>query len=301
MADIILHHYPLSPYAEKARTALGIKRAAWRSVIIPVIMPKPDLMPLTGGYRKTPVMQIGADIYCDTQLILRELERRIPSPSLYPAGTRGLADGIAWWAERSLFNVAVGVTFAKTGGQLPPGFREDRTQFSGRDLNVERIRAAEPRLLADYRAQLQWLEENLSGGRKFLLCDAPSVADCALYLMVWFARRPRPELFAPFPHIDAWAERMKAIGHGTPTETDGKEALAIAKAATPTPVKAVHDGSGPALGARVTVAADDSGRDPVAGELLALAQDEIVISRADPAVGAIHQHFPRVGFVLAAA
>lgn len=300
MADIILHHYPLSPYAEKARTALGIKRAAWRSVIIPVIMPKPDLMPLTGGYRKTPVMQIGADIYCDTQLIVRELERRIPSPSFYPAGTRGLADGIGWWAERSLFNVAVGVTFAKTGDQLPQAFRDDRAKFSGRTFDPERTRAAEPRLLADYRAQLQWLEENLSGGRAFLLADQPSAADAALYHMVWFVRRPRPELFTSFPSVSAWADRMKEIGHGTPTETDAKEALAIAKAATPSPVKAVHDGSGPALGSQVTVAADDSGRDPISGELLSLAADEIVIRRDDPAVGTIHQHFPRVGFVLTA-
>ena len=300
MAEIVLHHYPLSPYAEKARVALGIKQAAWRSVIIPTIMPKPDLMPLTGGYRKTPVMQIGADIYCDTQLILRELDRRIPEPTLYPAGTRGLADGIAWWAERSLFNIAVGVTFARTGDQLPPGFREDRTKFSGRELNLERLRAAEPRLVADYVAQLRWLEENLSGGRDFLLADRPSAADCALYHMVWFAIRPRPELFAGFPKTVAWSGRMKAIGHGTPTETDSKDALAIAKAATPAPVAAIHDGGGPALGQAVTVTPDDSGRDPVTGALLSLAPDEIVIRRDDPNVGTIHQHFPRVGFVLAA-
>ncbi len=43
------------------RVAFGIKGLAWKSVIIPRILPKPDLMPLTGGYRKTPVLQIGAD------------------------------------------------------------------------------------------------------------------------------------------------------------------------------------------------------------------------------------------------
>jgi glutathione S-transferase len=78
MSDMILHHYPASPFSEKVRVAFGIKGLAWKSVIIPRILPKPDLMPLTGGYRKTPVLQIGADIYCDTQLILREIERRAP-------------------------------------------------------------------------------------------------------------------------------------------------------------------------------------------------------------------------------
>ena len=86
MTDIILHHYETSPYSEKVRLGLGLKGLAWASVEIPIIMPKPDLTALTGGYRKTPVLQIGADIYCDSQLIMRELERRYPSPSFYPAG-----------------------------------------------------------------------------------------------------------------------------------------------------------------------------------------------------------------------
>src|ERR1700754_5213131 len=84
MTEVILHHYLTSPYAEKVRKALGIKRLAWRSVTIPVIMPKPDLMPLTGGYRKTPVRRIGADIYCGTQLMRREVERPLAEPSLSP-------------------------------------------------------------------------------------------------------------------------------------------------------------------------------------------------------------------------
>ena len=96
MTDMILHHYETSPYAEKVRLGLGLKGLAWASVEIPVIMPKPDLTALTGGYRKTPVLQIGADLYCDSQLIMRELERRHPSPSFYPAG-RGAADALAWW------------------------------------------------------------------------------------------------------------------------------------------------------------------------------------------------------------
>src|SRR5215472_5984710 len=87
MADIILHHYETYPYSEKVRLGLGLKGLAWGSVEIPVIMPKPHLTALTGGYRKTPVLQIGADIYCDSQLIMRELERRHPTPSFYPPAT----------------------------------------------------------------------------------------------------------------------------------------------------------------------------------------------------------------------
>src|SRR5262249_12562898 len=110
MTDIILHHYDTSPYAEKVRIGLGLKGLAWASVELPQIMPKPKLTALTGGYRKTPVLQIGADIYCDSQLIMRELERRYPTPSFYPAG-RGPADALAWWAEKTTFTPAAGLLF----------------------------------------------------------------------------------------------------------------------------------------------------------------------------------------------
>src|SRR5438270_16915 len=93
MTDIILHHYDTSPYSEKVRLGFGLKGLAWASAELPQIMPKPNLTALTGGYRKTPVLQIGADIYCDSQLIMRELERRYPTPSFYPAAGVGLAHG----------------------------------------------------------------------------------------------------------------------------------------------------------------------------------------------------------------
>ena len=137
MADVFLHHFDLSPFAEKARLMLGFKRLAWCSVQIPIIMPKPDFTVLTGGYRKTPVLQIGADIYCDSQLIMRELERRHPSPSFYPAG-RGAADALAWWAEKTTFSPAAGILFAKRPDTLPEGFLEDRAELSP---NRERSRS----------------------------------------------------------------------------------------------------------------------------------------------------------------
>ena len=93
MPDLILHHYPGSPFSEKIRLVLGYKKLAWKSVIVPAIMPKPDVVALTGGYRKTPVLQLGADIYCDTALIARVLERLAPAPSRWrPAASR--------WASR---------------------------------------------------------------------------------------------------------------------------------------------------------------------------------------------------------
>ena len=69
MSELILHQYAGSPFSEKVRALLGYKQVSYRMVDIPMIMPRPYVIPLTGGYRKTPVLQIGADIYCDTALI----------------------------------------------------------------------------------------------------------------------------------------------------------------------------------------------------------------------------------------
>src|ERR1700732_4697923 len=100
---IILHHFEKSPFSEKVRVVFGLKNIEWTSVLISRIMPRPDLMPLTGGYRRTPVMQVGADIYCDTACILRALDRLLPGPTLFPNGEAGLSTPIAYWAEKALF------------------------------------------------------------------------------------------------------------------------------------------------------------------------------------------------------
>src|SRR5882672_7004284 len=129
--ELILHHYDFSNYAEKARLALGYKGLAWRSVIIPPVAPKPDLTPLTGGYRRTPVLQIGADIFCDTHLILRELERQKPSPTLYPQGLTATADMIAYWAEHQLFRPMSLYVSGTNMDLLPQNLQADRSAMRG--------------------------------------------------------------------------------------------------------------------------------------------------------------------------
>ncbi len=131
---IILHHFDRSPFSEKIRVVFGFKGLSWRSVRIPQIMPKPDLMPLTGGYRRTPVMQIGADVFCDTQIIIREIERRFPSPTLFPPGAAGVPWGLSSWTDRAFFQNAVNLVFGTLGPKVPQAFVEDRSQLRGRQV-----------------------------------------------------------------------------------------------------------------------------------------------------------------------
>ena len=304
--EIIFHHYKTSPFSEKVRVVFGMKGLTWRSVEIPNMMPKPDLMPLTGGYRKTPVMQIGADIYCDTQIILRELERRCPEPAVIPDA--GLSFGVALWTDRPFFQATVPLVFGEIGPTIPEAFKKDREKlFPERPFNYEQMKAAIPLFKDQWRAHAGLIDAQLADGRKFVHGDAPSVDDAHCHMNVWFLK----SFFAPtadallgeFARIRPWFERITALGHGHPVAMGAKEALAIAKAATSEalPRADAHDPNGRKPGDRVSVMPDDYGRDPVVGEIVFSTAQEIAIKRNDPQVGDVVVHFPRAGFVVKAA
>jgi glutathione S-transferase len=304
MSEIIFHHYWTSPFSEKVRIIFGMKKLAWRSVEIPNMMPKPDLIPLTGGYRKTPVMQIGADIYCDTQLIIRELERRFPQNPVVRDG--GLSYGVGLWTDRPFFQATVPIVFAEIGPMVPEAFKKDREKlFPERPFSYEQMKAASPMFRDQWRAHLALISDSLAtSGKPFLGGDTPSVVDAHCHYNVWFLAGPLSAIaegfLKEFPLVAAWYERVKAIGHGTFTQMDSKEALAIARDATPSVAgKAdAHDPNGRKPGDRVSVMADDYGRDPVVGDIVFSNAHEIAIRRNAPEVGDVVVHFPRIGFMV---
>ena len=228
------------------------------------------------------------------------------SPSFYPAGSAGTQDALAWWAEKSMFMPAVIAVFAKIGDQVPQEFKEDRAKMSGRTFDPAAMQAMLPYQMDQLRAHLDWLNRMLADGRRFMTGPAAGLADLAAYHCVWFLQRrvsPKAPPLDQFPGVLAWAERVAAIGHGKPRDMTSKEALAVAKAASVEAARAAdaHDPAGRKPGHKVTVTPDDTGKDPVAGELVASDANEIVIRRSDPAVGEVCVHFPRAGFVVAPA
>lgn len=299
MTEIILHHYAISVFSERVRLAFGLKQLSWRSVLIPTMMPKPDLLPLTGGYRRTPVMQIGADIYCDTQLILRKIESLHPKPTLYPGGSQGLSTALAWWIDKSLFWPALGVLADTLGPRIPPDFVAERKAF-GFPLGAEEVKPLLHRHLQQGAAHLDWLTDVLSDGRPFILGDSVSVADLAAYSTFWVLQTQGGEEAVarlPFEQLRAWASRVAELGHGTSTEMSAAEALEVARRAHPeaSPI-GDNDPSGLKSGTLVEVRADDTGRDAVRGQLLAADATEIVLRSEHPNIGEINIHFPQAGF-----
>ena len=219
MTTPILHHYDTSPFSEKVRLLFGLKDLAWSSVIIPVIMPKPDFTPLTGGYRRTPALQIGADVYCDTALIARVLEAAQPAPTLYPAGAP-LASLLAQWADGTLFGAAVawamqpagvGAILRDPSPEVLKGFALDRAAM--RSAGASRLTLADG--TAQLKAHLTTLNAQLAAGGPWLMGAAPSIADFSVGHCLWFIRLAKPvaHLLDGYPAIGPWLDRLLAIGH----------------------------------------------------------------------------------------
>jgi glutathione S-transferase len=298
---LILHHYDFSNFAEKARLMLGFKGLAWSAVTQPPILPKPKLTPLTGGYRRIPVLQDGADLWCDTRLIARELERRVPLPTFFPESTRGAAEAIAWWAEHQFMRPTALFVSGINADHMPEGLHEDRARLHGLPVpSIEAVRKAAIRNRHLVRPQIKWLSEMLGDGRPYLLGASPCIADFAAYHVVWFYRGRHVDCRAeldPYPRLIAWRERMAAIGHDQRSEMEPDEALAIARAATPAPPRPSEPQEGdPLPGLRARVRAADNARDWVEGEVLFIDADEIALKRSDPEVGEVAVHFPRLGY-----
>jgi glutathione S-transferase len=315
MNGLILHHYPSSPFSEKIRLVLGRKNLLqWKSVVIPAIMPKPDVLALTGGYRKTPFLQVGADIYCDSALICDVLEHVQGEPTLYPPHLKGVARVFAQWADTTLFWAAMAynlqpkgaaIAFAKAPPEALKAFGEDRKAMSS---NMTRLRPGDA--TSAYRSYLRRIA-NMVEEHDYLFGTEPCVADFATYHGLWYSRvqvPPMAEILNATPAVGEWMDRIAAIGHGMMEKFNSGDAITVAKGAEPMPPgqnllidSAFQDDHGIALGSPVTITAETFGPEPTQGVLMAATRTHYTLRREDPRAGVVHVHFPRIGYVLRAA
>ena len=302
MSDPILHHYPESLFSEKARAMLNARGVAWRSLIIPPIMPRPDTIPLTGGYRRTPVLQVGADIYCDTAAIAAWIDARGQGPTFFPAGWRLAAQTLARWIDTELFWGAVTLRFQPSNlgsffanPEAAAAFAEDRVNFS-QGATIRRVPLDEA--MARHIRFLDELEAQLGDGRPFLFGAEWTIADFSAYHVLWFvhAGGAMSDLLDAHPQARAWFGRMRAYGKPWGADVPGPEALAVAKAAEPAPLEAASDIADIPPGTLVDVGPTDYGVMPSRGELIRCDIHGIVIRREHELTGVVQVHFPRHGF-----
>jgi glutathione S-transferase len=309
--QLILHHYASSPFSEKVRLVMGYKKLVWHSVVVPAILPKPDVVALTGGYRKTPFLQVGADIYCDTALICDVLEHVQPEPTLYPPHLKGVARVFAQWADTTLFWAAMGYNLQPKGaqhvfGKAPPealkAFQEDRKAMA---TNMVRLRPGDA--TSAYRSYLRRIAHMVEE-HDYLFGLDPCIADFAAYHALWYTRvqvPPLADILNATPAVGEWMDRVASVGHGVMEKFDAADAIKVAQLAEPAPVadkllvdSAFQDDHGIPLGTLVTITPETFGTEPTQGVLLAATRTHYSIEREDARVGRVHVHFPRIGYVL---
>jgi glutathione S-transferase len=313
MANVYLHHYPASPFSEKIRALLGVLDLEWYSVETSIIMPRPLLMPLSGGYRRIPVAQIGADVYCDSKIIARALAEHAGDDTLYAPGFA--ATRVADLADTELFRIMAALSFRPQaiagllqkgagggrggggfGGVSIQDFAKDRAEYDG-GANL----AGMPIDEAD-GALLHWLTElEMSVTSGFLFGEKPSIADFSVYHPLWFLRNNpvNAPMIEAHPHVMGWLDRMQAFGQrGRVTASDGEAALAEAKASEPRALEPLAIGVDSKPGDRVRITPTDVARVPVEGELVRADAQEFAVRRTTAETGAVIAHFPRTGFAL---
>ncbi|NHQ87878.1 glutathione S-transferase [Iodobacter sp. HSC-16F04] len=300
-AALILHHYQASPYSEKVRSYLGFKRLAWQSLLMPPVLPKPDLMELTGGYRRAPVLQIGADIYCDSALIIAELEQRSLLPALASGPQAAQAELLGRLFDVDIFWRAARYLMASRVEHIPQALLDDRIAMHPHlPLQKSQLIADQAQLAIQLRALIYQLDQALSGV-DFLGGISPSAGDFAVFHTLWFLQGAHA-LEALAPNIRAvlpWMARIAAFGHGEMSSISAGDAFAAARQAKPVALAEMQNLLFKA-GQTVSVQPEGYPQESVAGELVYLDEKKIVIARQSTVCGLLHLHFPRMDYEIRA-
>jgi len=309
MTDLILHHYAMSPFAEKIRAMLGYAGLDWQSVLVPPVPPRKTLEPLAGKYRKIPVMQIGADIFCDTRAISREIARLSGKPEL---ALENCSDEIQAFVRYTDLEVFLACILSAPGGTLLGKLRKSSSLMGVVRFLIDRInmgrkasvKAVGPKQAKDIvRVHVEGLQQRLENS-PFLFGDTPTIADFSAYHSLWFIRDLGESRFIDrYPAVNSWLDRIQAFGHGQVTEITAEQALDAARQSEPRPlVEGADEKSGDVLhalhGKAVSIVPDDYGQIPVTGSLVAEHAQGWVLARENSRVGTVHVHFPKQGFVL---
>ena len=303
MSTLILHHYEMSPFSEKVRAMLGYTQLPWQSAITREMPPRPMVARLAGGYRKIPVAQMGADVFCDSRIIASEIAALGNRPALALENCTAEAQTFVQRVDLEVFFACI---MAGGSKELRATVRQsmslwDIARFAWDRINIGRtakvklpgIKQARPLLMA----HLQQVESMLAA-QPYLFGAEPCHADFSAYHSLWFVRDLGKKRFiADYPNTTAWLDRIKAFGHGTRTEISGETALQIARDAKPRAIEeaATQDA---AIGRQVVIAPSDYGRDGTEGTLVGSLPHRWILARDAADLGTVHVHFPKAGFVM---
>ncbi|MDA9798020.1 glutathione S-transferase family protein [Luminiphilus sp.] len=296
----ILYHYLASPYSEKLRLALGMAGIQWGSVIVPAQPPRPFLDVFLSGYRRIPVLQIGAHFYCDSALAFDALAE--VSDRLKPAAPLSKADELLRrHAEDRIFFAVIAAASPISVLRLLAQdlglfglfrFLKDRSGMM-KGSTVEKLsQRAAARLVEDFVMQLNGLlkQDQFLGGAH------AGYLDLCCYHPLWMASViNRETLSALPPMVQAWMRRIAALGHGRSVLVSERQIYDRVTG------DRFQDFVGELSGAfardsLVSVRPTDYARDSTEGHLVFMDEHQCVIKRNLPSGDAVFLHFPISGF-----
>jgi glutathione S-transferase len=302
MSDLILHHYWPSPFAHKIRLALGLSGVTWRSVEIPRVPPKPLLMPLTAGYRRTPVLQSGADVYCDTQNIVRALTAITDNHQLLPTDLSGKILAFTDWADGAVFNLAARVVLTSALDTAPPEFIQDRGGlYFGPNWTPEGLRSQLPGVILQLAAHLNSIDSGLGAQGGFMSNDL-SYADVTIAYLAWFIRGrwdQGPEFLQQFANIERIEREVHEAVREVYEDLSAEDALKIAANSESQSPSGVTKQCGVTLrqGMQIAIKPQAETSDPpVVGRLRYLDRARVSIDHRAPEVGDVVVHLPVAGY-----
>ena len=301
MSQFILHHYAMTPFSENIRLMLGYAQLDWQSCTTREMPPRPVLARLAGGYRKIPVAQIGADIFCDSKIIAAEIANLTQKPLLAIENLDEAQQAYIAKVDLEIFfaSLFVSSTLKLNLKVLKAMSLLDITRFFADRVNMGRkakVRAVNPLKAKQVVEQhLKDLEQRLQD--EFLFGQEPTHADFSTYHSLWFIHDlAEAPLLQAYPKILDWMTRMKAFGHGYYVPMSEQEALKAAKAEPRLIANEYRQDV--LIGEKVSIAPADYGCEPTTGILVGVMPERYILARQDPQLGIVHVHFPRQGYTL---
>lgn len=303
-APFILYHYGMSPYAQKIRAMLGYAGVDWQSVTTEGAPPRPELAALAGGYRKIPVAQIGADVFCDSRTIAREIAALSGKSALSPDN---VSDAGQQWIDQAEGRLFFACVIASMGLKFTIGALRSVSLGGLKAIMVDRREMAKTSTIqapgkneAKAMAMEHIAQVEAQLGRDYLLGAEPELADFAVYHPLWMVHVKGGKRFIRrFPKTVAWIERMTAFAAGNPREISADQALDTAKQHQPRVIDEA-DKQHELIGKTVRVGPNDYAQDATEGELVGSTDATWIVARQHPQTGLVHVHFPKQGFDLVA-
>ena len=299
---LILHQYDISPFSQKAQKMMGLKGLSWLSVEMPLIAPKPDVEALTGGYRGTPVLQIGADVFVDNWMIALALDRYLDGDR--PLNPRGDLTHAALyvWSER-FFTPLLHTALATYQAQWDAAFLADRKQVFP-EVNFDALMVDDPERRSQVRAFLGTLSNHLAAGCKFLGGEYPDNWDVHAWGMLWMIHSALPDLMpvvGDFALVVSWYQRMLDLGVGEREDVAIEAAWQALKTGNRAslPQTPSSEPLSQWVGSSVTVSTGSADRGVSSGILLAVDDAQAVIAVKPQSDTLAHVWFPRLGYQLA--